>query len=87
MERGTQSFRVHIAVDCMGSARVCWRTWLERLPSAWRATSSSTAGHVEDQMAKNWYTVEVGDIEELCSLLNSLRNLESVFDAYRVTPS
>jgi hypothetical protein len=30
---------------------------------------------------------EVGDIKALRALLGSLRNLESVFDAYRVTPS
>jgi hypothetical protein len=38
-------------------------------------------------MARNWYTAEVGDVKELRSLLNVLRNLEGVFDAYRVTPS
>jgi GTP pyrophosphokinase len=38
-------------------------------------------------MAKNWYVAEVGDIKALRALLGSLRNLESVFDAYRVTPS
>ena len=44
-------------------------------------------GHVEDQMAKNWYVVEIGDIKVFRALLTSLRNIESVFDAYRVTPS
>ena len=29
----------------------------------------------------------VGDVRELKSLLSALRNVESVFDAYRVTPS
>jgi hypothetical protein len=29
----------------------------------------------------------VGDIKALRTLLNALRNIESVFDAYRVTPS
>ena len=38
-------------------------------------------------MAKNWYVAELGDIKALRALLGSLRNLESVFDAYRVTPS
>ena len=32
-------------------------------------------------------TAEVGDLKELRVLLNVLRNLEGVFDAYRVTPS
>ena len=47
----------------------------------------SYGGVVEDQLAKNWYTVEVGDVKGLRTLLASLRNLEAVFDAYRVTPS
>ena len=37
-------------------------------------------------MATNWYVVEVGDVKELKSVLSALRNVESVFDAYRVTP-
>ena len=45
------------------------------------------SGHVEDQMARNWYVAEIGDLKALRALLNSLRNIESVFDAYRVTPS
>jgi hypothetical protein len=42
---------------------------------------------VEDQLARNWYTAEVGDIAALRSLLTALRSVDSVFDAYRVTPS
>jgi hypothetical protein len=37
-------------------------------------------------MAKNWYTAELGDVKDLRSLLTALRNLEAVFDAFRVTP-
>ena len=47
----------------------------------------SYGGVVEDQLAKNWYTAEVGDVKALRALLSSLRQIESVFDAYRVTPS
>ena len=43
-------------------------------------------GVTQDQMAKNWYVAEVGDVKELKSVLSALRNVESVFDAYRVTP-
>ena len=42
---------------------------------------------VEDQLAKNWYTAEIGDVKDMRALLNALRNIDSVFDAYRVTPS
>jgi hypothetical protein len=38
-------------------------------------------------MAKNWYVAEVGDIKALRGLLNALRNVDAVFDAFRVTPS
>ena len=47
----------------------------------------SYGGVVEDQMARNWYVAEVGDVKALRGLLTSLRNVEGVFDAYRVTPS
>ena len=69
-----------------GIGRACSRTSPARSPSTAR-TSSSTRGHVDDQMAKNWYVAEIGDVKALRALLNSLRNIESVFDAYRVTPS
>ena len=38
-------------------------------------------------MAKNWYVAEIGDVKELRTLLNALRNVDQVFDAFRVTPS
>ena len=69
-----------------GIAPGCSRTSRGRSPSTVR-TSSATSALVEDQLAKNWYTVEVGDVKSLRTLLNSLRNLDAVFDAYRVTPS
>ena len=43
-------------------------------------------GAVEDGMARNWYTAELGDTKDLRSLLTALRNLDGVFDAVRVTP-
>jgi len=38
-------------------------------------------------MARNWYTAELGDTKDLRALLTALRNLEAVFDSYRMTPS
>jgi guanosine-3',5'-bis(diphosphate) 3'-pyrophosphohydrolase len=81
----SQSFRVQIAVVSWDRARLLEdvaRTFAEH-----GANIVEYGGHVEDQMAKNWYVAEVGDIKALRGLLNSLRNIESVFDAYRVTPS
>src|ERR687895_193522 len=81
----TQSFRVQIAVDAWDRPRLLEdvaRTFAEH-----GANIVSYGGTVEDQLAKNWYTAEVGDVKELRGLLSSLRGVEAVFDAYRVTPS
>jgi GTP pyrophosphokinase len=78
-------FLVQIAVDAWDRARLLEdvaRTFAEH-----GANIVSYGGVVEDGMARNWYTAEVGDVKELRSLLIALRNLEAVFDAYRVTPS
>src|SRR3954447_2003095 len=82
---GTKSFRVQIAVHSWDRPRLLEdvaRTFAEH-----GANIVSYGGGVEDQLAKNWYTAEVGDVKALRSLLNSLRGLDSVFDAYRVTPT
>ena len=81
----SQSFRVQIAVVSWDRARLLEdvaRTFAEH-----GANIVEYGGHVQDQMAKNWYVAEVGDIKALRALLNALRNIESVFDAFRVTPS
>jgi GTP diphosphokinase / guanosine-3',5'-bis(diphosphate) 3'-diphosphatase len=81
----SQSFRVQIAVTSWDRPRLLEdvaRTFAEH-----GANIVEYGGHVEDQMAKNWYVAEVGDIKALRALLNSLRSIDSVFDAYRVTPS
>jgi GTP diphosphokinase / guanosine-3',5'-bis(diphosphate) 3'-diphosphatase len=78
-------FLVQIAVDAWDRARLLEdvaRTFAEH-----GANIVSYGGTVEDGMAKNWYTAEVGEVKELRSLLTALRNLDAVFDAYRVTPS
>jgi len=38
-------------------------------------------------MVKNRFVVEVGDTEQLKHCVSRLRNVESVFDAYRITPA
>jgi GTP pyrophosphokinase len=81
----TQSFRVQIAVDAWDRPRLLEdvaRTFAEH-----GANIVSYGGTVEDQLAKNWYTAEIGDVKSLRALLSSLRNVEAVFDAYRMTPS
>jgi GTP pyrophosphokinase len=81
----SQSFRVHIAVVSWDRPRLLEdvaRTFAEH-----GANIVEYGGHVQDQMAKNWYVAEVGDMKALRGLLTSLRNIDAVFDAYRVTPS
>jgi guanosine-3',5'-bis(diphosphate) 3'-pyrophosphohydrolase len=41
---------------------------------------------VSHPMVQNWFVVEVGDTKSLKAAISRLRNIESVFDAYRVTP-
>jgi guanosine-3',5'-bis(diphosphate) 3'-pyrophosphohydrolase len=41
---------------------------------------------VSHPMVQNWFVVEVGDLQVLRGAINRLRNIDSVFDAYRVTP-
>jgi GTP pyrophosphokinase len=81
----TRSFLVQIAVDSWDRPRLLEdvaRTFAEH-----GANIVEYGGHVEDQLAKNWYVAEVGDVKALRGLLTALRNVDAVFDAYRVTPS
>ena len=78
-------FLVQISVDAWDRARLLEdvaRTFAEH-----GANIVSYGGQVQDGMARNWYTAEVGEVKDLRSLLAALRNLDAVFDAYRVTPS
>ena len=54
-----------------GTARACSRTSRARFAEH-GANIVSYGGVVEDQMAQNWYTAEVGDVKELRALLNAL---------------
>ncbi len=78
------SFRVQIAVEAWDRARLLED--VARTFSEHGANIVSYGGAVEDGMAKNWYTAELGDVKDLRALLTALRNLDAVFDAYRMTP-
>jgi len=83
-ENATRSFRVTLALQSWDRPRLLEdvaRTFAE-----FGCNIVEYGGHVSDQMARNWYTVEVGDVKTLRSLISALKNLEAVFDAYRVTP-
>ena len=81
----SQSFRVQIAVDAWDRPRLLED--VARTFSEHGANIVAYGGGVQDQLAKNWYTAEIGDVESLRALLTALRNIEAVFDAYRVTPN
>ena len=78
------SFKVELQVDGWDRHRL-----LEDLS---RAFSEAGINIVEARctstppMIKNRFVVEVADTKTLDSTINRLRNIESVFDAYRVTP-
>ena len=79
------SFRVQIAIDAWDRPRLLED--IARTFSEHGANIVAYGGGTEDQLAKNWYTAELGDVQGLRSLLVALRNVDQVFDAYRVTPS
>ncbi|MGI8974442.1 MAG: RelA/SpoT family protein [Gaiella sp.] len=81
----TSSFRVQIAVEAWDRVRLLED--VARTFSEHGANIVAYGGTVEDGMAKNWYTAELGDVKGLRSLLTALRNLDAVFDATRMTPS
>jgi GTP diphosphokinase / guanosine-3',5'-bis(diphosphate) 3'-diphosphatase len=79
-----QSFRVEIAIDAWDRSRL-----LEDISRAFaEAGVNIVSAHctMEDQMVHDRFTVDVGDVETLKSCISGLRQVESVFDAYRVTP-
>ncbi|MDQ3587154.1 MAG: bifunctional (p)ppGpp synthetase/guanosine-3',5'-bis(diphosphate) 3'-pyrophosphohydrolase [Actinomycetota bacterium] len=84
-EGARSSFRVEIEIDGWDRHRL-----LEDLSRTFAETGINilearcTTVH---PMVKNRFVVEVGDTAALKSCIHRLRNIESVFDAYRVTPS
>jgi GTP diphosphokinase / guanosine-3',5'-bis(diphosphate) 3'-diphosphatase len=81
----TSSFRVEIQVDGWDRHRL-----LEDLSRTFAETGINILEArctVVHPMVKNRFVVEVGDTQSLKTCITRLRNIESVFDAYRVTPT
>ncbi len=81
----TSSFRVEIQVDGWDRHRL-----LEDLSRTFAETGINILEArctVVHPMVKNRFVVEVGDTESLRTCIGRIRNIESVFDAYRVTPT
>ena len=78
------SFRVEIQVDGWDRHRLLEdmsRTFAEAGINILDAHCT-----VNHPMVKNRFVVEVGDTRTLDQAINRLRNIDAVFDAYRVTP-
>ena len=79
------SFRVELEVDGWDRTRLLEdlsRTFAETGVNILEARCTTV-----DPMVKNRFVVEVGDLQALKTCIGRLRNIESVFDAYRVTPT
>jgi guanosine-3',5'-bis(diphosphate) 3'-pyrophosphohydrolase len=84
-EGASSSFRVEVEIDGWDRHRL-----LEDLSRTFAETGINilearcTTVH---PMVKNRFVVEVGDTAALKACIHRLRNIDSVFDAYRVTPT
>jgi guanosine-3',5'-bis(diphosphate) 3'-pyrophosphohydrolase len=79
------SYRVELQVDAWDRTRL-----LEDLSRTFAETGVNIIEAVcttRHPMVKNRFVVEVGDSEQLRQCVGRLRNVDSVFDAYRVTPT
>ncbi len=79
------SYRVEIQIDAYDRTRLLEdlsRTFSEGGINIIGATCSTNP-----PMVKNKFVIEVGDTEQLKHCITRLRNVESVFDAYRITPT
>jgi guanosine-3',5'-bis(diphosphate) 3'-pyrophosphohydrolase len=79
------SYRVELQVDAWDRTRLLEdlsRTFAEAGINILEATCTT-----KHPMVKNRFVVEVGDTKQLKQCITRLRNVDSVFDAYRVTPA
>jgi guanosine-3',5'-bis(diphosphate) 3'-pyrophosphohydrolase len=79
------SYRVELQVDAYDRTRLLEdlsRTFAEAGINILEASCAT-----KHPMVKNRFVVEVGDTQQLKQCISRLRNLDSVFDAYRVTPN
>jgi GTP diphosphokinase / guanosine-3',5'-bis(diphosphate) 3'-diphosphatase len=81
----TSSYRVELQVDAYDRTRLLEdlsRSFAEAGVNILEARCST-----KHPMVRNRFVVEVGDTDQLRQCIVRLRNVDSVFDAYRVTPT
>jgi GTP pyrophosphokinase len=79
------SFRVELQIDAYDRTRL-----LEDLSRTFSEAGINIIGATcttNHPMVKNRFVVEVGDTEQVKHCISRLRNVDSVFDAYRITPA
>jgi GTP pyrophosphokinase len=79
------SYRVELQIDAYDRTRL-----LEDLSRTFSEAGINIIGATcttNHPMVKNKFVVEVGDTEHLKQCISRLRNVDSVFDAYRITPA
>jgi len=79
------AYRVELAIDAYDRTRL-----LEDLSRTFSEAGINIIGATcttNHPMVKNRFVVEVGDTEQLKHCISRLRNVDSVFDAYRITPA
>jgi GTP diphosphokinase / guanosine-3',5'-bis(diphosphate) 3'-diphosphatase len=79
------TYRVELQIDAYDRTRL-----LEDLSRTFSEAGINILGAscmTKHPMVKNRFVVEVGDTEQLKQCIQRLRNVESVFDAYRMTPT
>jgi GTP diphosphokinase / guanosine-3',5'-bis(diphosphate) 3'-diphosphatase len=79
------AYRVELQIDAYDRTRL-----LEDLSRTFSEVGINIIGATcttNHPMVKNRFVVEVGDTEQLKHCIGRLRNVESVFDAYRITPA
>jgi guanosine-3',5'-bis(diphosphate) 3'-pyrophosphohydrolase len=79
------TYRVELQIDAYDRTRL-----LEDLSRTFSEAGINIIGAscmTKHPMVKNRFVVEVGDTEQLKQCISRLRNVESVFDAYRITPT
>jgi GTP diphosphokinase / guanosine-3',5'-bis(diphosphate) 3'-diphosphatase len=79
------SYRVELQIDAYDRTRL-----LEDLSRTFSEAGINIIGATcatNHPMVRNRFVIEVGDTEHLKHCISRLRNVESVFDAYRITPA
>jgi guanosine-3',5'-bis(diphosphate) 3'-pyrophosphohydrolase len=79
------SYRVELQIDAYDRTRL-----LEDLSRTFSEAGINIVGATcttNPPMVRNRFVIEVGDTEQLKHCLGRLRKVESVFDAYRITPA